>query len=82
MKKASLRDLHIRTSELVREAAAGSIIVIEKRGKPIAELHPLTTPDRLSPAAKKRIWAQMEKVWAKMPAVPDSTESIEEDRSR
>lgn len=29
MKKASIRDLHIRTSELVREAADGAVIVID-----------------------------------------------------
>ena len=29
MKKASVRDLHIRTSELIRDAANGAVIVIE-----------------------------------------------------
>jgi antitoxin (DNA-binding transcriptional repressor) of toxin-antitoxin stability system len=32
MKKASIRDLHIRTSELVREAADGAVIVIRLPG--------------------------------------------------
>jgi prevent-host-death family protein len=41
MRKASVRDLHIRTSELVREAAEGAVIVIERRGKPAAELRPM-----------------------------------------
>ena len=45
MRKASVRDLHIRTSELVREAAEGGIIVIERRGEPVAELRPLTVPE-------------------------------------
>ena len=35
---ASIRDLHIRTSELVSEAAAGAVIVIERGGEPVAEL--------------------------------------------
>jgi antitoxin (DNA-binding transcriptional repressor) of toxin-antitoxin stability system len=30
MKAASIRDLHIRTSELVREVAEGAVIVIER----------------------------------------------------
>jgi antitoxin (DNA-binding transcriptional repressor) of toxin-antitoxin stability system len=32
MQKASVRDLHIRTSELVRYAAGGAVIVIERSG--------------------------------------------------
>jgi prevent-host-death family protein len=42
MKTASTRDLHIRTSELVREAADGAVILIERRGQPVAELHPIS----------------------------------------
>lgn len=41
MKTASIRDLHIRTSELVREAADGAVIVIQRRGQPVAELRPI-----------------------------------------
>lgn len=81
MRKASIRELHLKTSELVREAEEGSIVVIERRGEPVAELRPLAK-SRLSPAARKRIWAQMEKVWASMPQLPDSSRIIEEDRSR
>ena len=39
---ASIRDLHIRTSELVREAADGSVILIELRGQPVAEPRPVS----------------------------------------
>jgi antitoxin (DNA-binding transcriptional repressor) of toxin-antitoxin stability system len=39
MRKASVRDLHIRTSALVRDAA---VIVIERRGEPVAELRPIS----------------------------------------
>ena len=38
MKKASIRDLHMRTGALVQEAADGEIIIIEKRGVAVAEL--------------------------------------------
>ncbi len=82
VRKTSIRDLHIHTSELVREAAGGSVIVIERRGEPVAELRPLTGSSKLSPAVRKRIRAQMEKVWARMPQVPDSSHIIEEDRFR
>src|SRR5260370_40502294 len=40
MKKASIRDLHMRTGALVQEAADGEVIIIEKRGVPGAELGP------------------------------------------
>ena len=40
MRKTSVRELHIHTSELVREAAEGGVIVIERRGEPVAELRP------------------------------------------
>ena len=38
MKKASIRDLHMRTGALVQEAAEGETIIIEKRGVAVAEL--------------------------------------------
>lgn len=43
MKKASLRDLHMRTGALVQEAADGEVIIIEKRGVPVAQLQRLPT---------------------------------------
>jgi antitoxin (DNA-binding transcriptional repressor) of toxin-antitoxin stability system len=38
MKKVSIRDLHMRTGAVVREAAGGETIIIEKRGIAVAEL--------------------------------------------
>ena len=38
MKKANIRDLHMRTSPLVKEAADGEVIIIEKRGLAVARL--------------------------------------------
>jgi prevent-host-death family protein len=82
MRKTSVRELHIHTSELVREAAEGGIIVIERRGEPVAELRPVTTSSRLSEADKARIFDSMRAIWAHMPQVTDSTKIIEEDRDR
>jgi antitoxin (DNA-binding transcriptional repressor) of toxin-antitoxin stability system len=39
MRKVSVSDLHDHTGALVDEASAGSVIVIEKQGTPVAELH-------------------------------------------
>jgi len=76
MRKVSVRDLHIRTSELVRDAAEGAVIVIERRGEPVAELRPL-------PRKKKLKLPDMTEFWASMPQVDgDSTQYISEDRDR
>jgi len=83
MRKASVRDLHIHTSELVREAEDGMVIVIERQGEPVAELRPFTETPRLTPEAKARIFDEMKEVWARMPeSSSDSTAIIEEDRNR
>ena len=82
MRRTSVRELHIHTSELVREAAEGGVIVIERRGEPVAELRPLTTAPRMNPAKKARLFSSMEELWSRMPAVGDSTKIIEEDRDR
>ena len=75
MKKTSIRDLHIRTSALVRDAAAGNVIVIENRGEPVAELRPLT---KRKPKVK---FPDMARLWAEMPQLStDSTVFISEDR--
>ena len=75
MATASIRDLHIRTSELVREAAAGEVIIIERRGEPVAELRPITKKP-----ARLRL-PDMTEFWERMPSVPvESGRFLEEDR--
>ena len=44
MERASVRDLHLKTSELIKNVAEGKSYVIELRGKPVAELRPV--PER------------------------------------
>jgi len=82
MRKTSIRELHIRTSALVREAAEGGVIVIERRGEPIAELRPISSPAAMPAAAKDRIFDSMRELWDRMPQLSDSTKMIEEDRDR
>jgi len=75
MRRTSVRDLHIRTSELVKEASEGTVIVIERRGEPIAELRPLT---KTRPKPKL---PDMARFWKKFPKVSgDSGRFLEEDR--
>ena len=76
MRKASVRDLRIHTSKLLREASAGEIITIESRGEPIAELHPVTRK-------KQPPLPDMSDIWEKYPQLEgDSTQYIGEDRDR
>jgi prevent-host-death family protein len=82
MRKTSVRELHIHTSELVREAAEGGVIVIERRGEPVAELRPISSPASMPAGRKALIFDSMREIWARMPQVGDSTKIIEEDRDR
>lgn len=82
MRKTSIRELHIHTSELVREAAEGGVIVIERRGEPVAELRPVSGRQGISAQKKAAIFASMQKIWDRIPAAGDSTAMIEEDRNR
>jgi antitoxin (DNA-binding transcriptional repressor) of toxin-antitoxin stability system len=67
--------LHIRTSELVRDAAGGAVIVIERRGDPVAELRPIS---KKKPKLKL---PDMTRFWTAFPQLSgDSTKFIEEDR--
>ncbi|NDJ14252.1 MAG: type II toxin-antitoxin system prevent-host-death family antitoxin [Acidobacteriia bacterium] len=59
MRSTSIRELHIHTSELVREAEAGSIIVIERRSEPVAQLQSLTRRPQISDANRSCILAEM-----------------------
>ena len=77
MKTASIRDLHIRTSELVREAAEGEVIYIQRRGETIAELRPVTRERAAAPVP------DMTEYWRRCPQIlVDSATFIDEDRDR
>lgn len=75
MKKASVRELHIHTSELIREVGDGAVILIERRGEPVAELRPISKK-----TAKPRL-PDMSDLWDRFPSVAgDSGRFLEEDR--
>jgi antitoxin (DNA-binding transcriptional repressor) of toxin-antitoxin stability system len=42
MKSSSVRELHLKTSEIVRQVVAGESFIIEKRGVPVAEIRPIS----------------------------------------
>ena len=41
MRSSTVRELHLKTSEIVRQVVAGESFVIEKRGVPVAEIRPI-----------------------------------------
>jgi prevent-host-death family protein len=74
MRKASIRDLRIHTSRLVRDAENGEVIVIERRGEPVAEIHPIRKK-------KQPPLPDMSRFWNEFPQVSgDTGRFLEEDR--
>lgn len=74
MRTASVRDLHLKTSAIVKEVAQGETFVIEKQGVPVAELRPLQT------LPSSRRLPNREALLAKLPQALDSGRILEEDR--
>ena len=75
MRKASIRELHLRTGSIVSQAAEGHVITIVKRGVPVAELGPIPPKPRSKGFPPGR-WALL----AKFPKVPDSGKWLEKNR--
>ena len=76
MERASVRDLHLKTSALMKNVAAGETYIIESRGVPVAELRPLPEPGRSSPLPDREAFI------GKLPlSKTDSGRIMEEDRS-
>jgi antitoxin (DNA-binding transcriptional repressor) of toxin-antitoxin stability system len=72
--RVSVRDLHIRTSELIRAAENGEVVVIERRGEPVVEMRAIDRkPQPPLP--------DMSDIWNTFPQVGgDSGRFLEEDR--
>jgi len=76
MKRATVRDLHLKTSAIVKEVAQGQVFVIEKQGVAVAELRPLES------CPPTRGFPDIEAFIAGLPKVKtDSGRILEEDRS-
>ena len=76
MKTVNVRELHERTGALVALAAEGHVVVVVKRGVPVAELHP--------PRASIRVATLPERteLLSRFPEIEgDSGRFLEEDRS-
>jgi antitoxin (DNA-binding transcriptional repressor) of toxin-antitoxin stability system len=74
MKFSKVRELHLKTSEIVRQVVAGESFIIEKRGDPVAEFRPIS--DQPRPRMPNR-----EALIMSGPETMDSGRILEQDRT-
>ena len=79
MGKISIRDLHLRTGEWVRRAAAGGSVVVTDRGRPVATLIPYERASDGTRFADRRLLPEFE---ALRSVAGDATADVSEDRDR
>jgi antitoxin (DNA-binding transcriptional repressor) of toxin-antitoxin stability system len=76
MRRASIRELHLNTSAIVKEASEGEVIVVERHGVPMAELRPVSL------ARPRKSLPRRDNYLRRFPKVKsDSGRILEEDRS-
>ena len=79
VERVSIRDLHLKTGELVRRAALGEGVVVTERGHPVASIIPVRPGDLGTPFSERRTLPEFD-------ALPftsgDSTKYVSEDRDR
>jgi prevent-host-death family protein len=79
MKRVSIRELHLRTGELVRLVASEGRVVITDRGRPVASLVPHDGAETGTPFSARRLVPE----FVALPGVRgDSTGAVSEDRDR
>ena len=74
MRSSTVRNLHLKTSEIVRQVIAGESFIIEKRGVPVAEIRPVS--DKPKPRMPGR-----EALIMSGPETMDSGLILEQDRT-
>ena len=76
MKRVNVRELHHRTGAIIDAVSHGDVVVVEKRGTPVAEIRPLVQP---SPGFLPSRWEKLRR-FPKLTG--DSGRSISDDRDR
>ena len=74
LKSSTVREITLKTSEIVRQVAEGESFIIEKRGIPVAEIRPISY--RPAPRMPDR-----EALIMSGPETPDSGLILEQDRT-
>ncbi len=82
MRSTSIRELHIHTSELVREAEAGNVIVIERRGEPVAQLQAISRRPPMPETTKLRVFRELRELRATSASGSHVDQLLMEDRDR
>jgi prevent-host-death family protein len=72
--KVSVRDLHLKTSEILRRVSDGDTFVIEKHGTPIAEIRPLAQKETARMPDREKLLRSLPRVKI------DSGAILEQDR--
>lgn len=80
MKTISIRELHERTGDLVRQTAHEGEIVITDRGQPIAKIVAHQPPPEVPYFARRKLTPEFEAIINKLTGGTDSTQMISEDR--
>ena len=76
MERTTVRELHLNTSALIKGVRQGQTYVIEFRGKPVAELRPVTEPPRGRPLPNREAFIR------KLPRSADIDRIVSEGRDR
>ena len=79
MRRVSIRELHLRTGEWVRHAAAEGRIIITDRGRPVASLVPHEGHEAGTPFSARRLLPELV---ALARVLGDSSLAVSEDRDR
>ena len=74
-RKATVRELHLKTSEIVKQVVNGETYVIEKHGKPVVEIRPVQDAGGTSPLPDREEFIRSLSFVA-----TDSGKILEEDR--
>ena len=75
MKRRTVRELHLRTGAIIREAMEGQNVVITRRGVPVVEIRPFNSRSQSRGLPDREQWL------ATFPRVrSDSGRFLEEDR--
>ncbi|MBA3963920.1 MAG: type II toxin-antitoxin system prevent-host-death family antitoxin [Chthoniobacterales bacterium] len=82
MKTISIRQLHEKTGEWVRQAEAHEQIIITERGRPIAALAPYTAPARGNRFRERRLLPAYQKLRGKLSGGTDSSAILSADRDQ
>ena len=74
MKSSTVRELHLKTNDIVRQVVAGESFIIERRSIPVAEIRPIS--DQPKPRMPDR-----EALIMRGPSTMDSDLILEQDRT-